>query len=597
MKYNAFVEEHAYYREKTLKTMKFLMTLLEAIAVLLGAGSPEELDSADVERFSWMSSHPLDLNSASRRELAESGLFSDFQIVSLLDYISVSGAVLSRSELAYVDGFDAATAEALSFFVSFSGIPESGGKWRSESRVSADLADGYGANVHLSRGKSFELAFGGAGGWNARASAVGTTSGGTSGQGLKAVTLSAFSSLAGGRLRLYAGDFNLRFGQGLSVWNTMSVADPSSAPSLIRRPSGLKISRSLSGKYAGTGAGAELETGPLTFTAAMTVPNLKPVLVASVNSARRKTDVAGLHGLFNCSWWHRRFSLGLTVSVTGTPLPESGSWGCRADFSSDFRGCFGGFDLAAEVAGGYGMPLRAVVSAVSPKLAEHFRAGASLRCEASRHSAVLVSEYSSRSGHSASACLRFRHPVLSTAGQNDGPSVRGGDNLRADVRYGFARGERFSASLRMRGTWKTGFPESSVYHFRGDVSAGYGGIWKSSASAAFSRSSKWGMAVFVEESCAVSGRVSAFLRAGIFSVDDWAGRIYVYEHDIYGRFNVPALYGRGVWVSFFSSWKFSRAGKVSLRTSWRGHPFMPPPSRRQDKVEARLMLELYLPPR
>lgn len=577
--------------------MKLLMTLLEAIAIVLGAGSPEELDSADVERFSWMNAHPLDMNSASRRELAESGLFSDFQIVSLLDYISVSGAVLSRSELAYVDGFDAETAEALSFFVSFSEIPETGGKWLSESRVSAGLSDGYGANLYLSRGKSFELALGGAGGWNVRSSGGGTSSGGTSAQGLKAVTLSACSALARGRLRLYAGDFNLRFGQGLSAWNTMTVEDPSSASSLIRRPSGIKNSRSLSGKYASTGAGAEFEAGPLTFTAAVTVPNLKTVLLSSVNSARRKTDVAGLHGLFNCIWWHRSFSLGLTVSVTGTPLPGMRPWDCRADFSSDFRGCFGGFDLAAEVAGGYGVPLRAVVSAVSPKLAEHFRVGASLRCEASRHSAVLVSEYSSRKGHSASACLRFRHPVLPSAGQKNGSSVRGVDNLRADVRYGFARGERFSASLRMRGMWNMGLPESSVYHFRGDLSAGYGGIWKSSASAAFSRGSKWGMAVFVEESCAVTGKLSAFLRAGIFSVDDWNGRIYVYEHDVYGRFNVPALYGRGVWVSFFSSWKFSRAAKISLRTSWRSFVFMPPSARRPDKVEARLLLELYLPPR
>lgn len=580
--------------------MKLLMTLLEAIAIILGAASPEELDSADVERFSWMNAHPLDMNYASRRELAESGLFSDFQIVSLLDYISVSGAVLSRSELAYVDGFDAETAEALSFFVSFSGIPESGGKWRSESRVHAGLPDGYGANLYLSRGKSFELALGGAGGWNARSSggtSSGVSSAGTSGQGLKAVTLSACSSLARGRLRLYAGDFNLRFGQGLSAWNTMTVENPSSASTLIRRPSGLKISRSLSGKYASTGAGTEFEAGPLTFTAAVTVPNLKTVLLSAVNSVRRKTDVAGLHGLFNCSWWHSRFSLGLTASVTGTPLPGMRPWDCRADFSSDFRGCFGGFDLAAEVAGGYGVPLRAVVSAVSPKLAEHFRVGTSLRCEASRHSAVLVSEYSSRKGHSASACLRFRHPVLPSAGQKNGSSVRGGDNLRADVRYGFARGERFSASLRMRGTWNMGIPASSVYHFRGDLSAGYGGIWKSSVMAAFSRGSKCGMAVFVEESCAVSGKFSAFLRTGIFSVDDWNGRIYVYEHDVYGRFNVPALYGRGVWVSFFSSWKFSRAGKVSLRTSWRGHPFMPPSSRRPDKVEARVLLELYLPPR
>ena len=75
-------------------------------------------------------------------------------------------------------------------------------------------------------------------------------------------------------------------------------------------------------------------------------------------------------------------------------------------------------------------------------------------------------------------------------------------------------------------------------------------------------------------------------------MDNWAGRIYVYEHDLPGRFNVPAFYGRGVWGSFYLNWKFCRAGKLSARLAYFTYPFMPDDKRKPDKAEGRLMLTL-----
>ena len=80
--------------------------------------------------------------------------------------------------------------------------------------------------------------------------------------------------------------------------------------------------------------------------------------------------------------------------------------------------------------------------------------------------------------------------------------------------------------------------------------------------------------------------LSLYLRQGMFRVDDWEDRIYVYERDAPGCFNVPAFYGRGVWTSFVASWKFSRWGKVCFRASGTAYPFMK--EKKPGKAELRL---------
>lgn len=613
--------------------MSVIMTLMEAIILILGAASAEEIGEHEMERFVWLNAHPLNINSASRRELSESGLFSDFQVAALLDYISVTGSVLSRRELAVIDGFDEEIAEALAFFVSFGNAPERG-RWHYDGRIysggsgawsagpespgagSAEASGIYGADCRVSCGEKYEFGLAGAGAWSRKRTGTGVWQ--PVRNELSALSVSSSVALVENRLRLYAGDFNMRFGQGLTAWNTMALDDPSSVNSLIRRPTGIKTSRSLTGNYAHTGLGAALELGQFTFSAAATVTDVKKVLLGQLNSSRGKNDVAGLLGLLNCNWWHRRFSLGFTSVVTGMPSSghparESGAkigagtgdgtgavqhagsrWSCTADFSVDFRGCFGGFDLASDLAGGIGMPFRVIVSATSPQLADHFKAGASLRYSPSQHIALFVSEFSVRSGHSASLSLRLRHvaPKANEVVSGSGRKLPGTNDVRADARYRFRWGESSFAALRIRENIDINDLSASAFSCRSDVSVGYAGVWASAASVSFRHSGEWGMAAFVEESCRLTGTLSAYLRAGLFSVDNWAGRIYVYEHDIQGRFNVPAIYGRGVWGSLFVSWKFFRAGKLSARLAWWSYPFMLPAARKPDKLEARLMLAL-----
>ena len=63
-----------------------------------------------------------------------------------------------------------------------------------------------------------------------------------------------------------------------------------------------------------------------------------------------------------------------------------------------------------------------------------------------------------------------------------------------------------------------------------------------------------------------SGNFSAYLRASLFAIDHWDDRIYVYERDAPGTFNMRAYYGRGACASAVAGWKIKKQ-RVHLRAS------------------------------
>ena len=70
--------------------------------------------------------------------------------------------------------------------------------------------------------------------------------------------------------------------------------------------------------------------------------------------------------------------------------------------------------------------------------------------------------------------------------------------------------------------------------------------------------------------------------------DKWDDRIYVYERDAPGSFNVPAFYGRGLWTSLYCSCKVTKWGKLYCRTSYVSYPFME--KKKPGKAELKLMM-------
>lgn len=87
-------------------------------------------------------------------------------------------------------------------------------------------------------------------------------------------------------------------------------------------------------------------------------------------------------------------------------------------------------------------------------------------------------------------------------------------------------------------------------------------------------------------------RFNLWLRGTLFCIDNWADRIYVYERDAPGNFNVPAYYGRGWNASLTGSWKPSRRHALYLKLSYVEYPWTTDakPSKAEVKLQYRISL-------
>ena len=68
-------------------------------------------------------------------------------------------------------------------------------------------------------------------------------------------------------------------------------------------------------------------------------------------------------------------------------------------------------------------------------------------------------------------------------------------------------------------------------------------------------------------------KVALYVRGGLFRVDAWDDRIYVYERDAPGAFTVPARYGRGWNGSLYGAWQLSRHHSLWLRLETVQYPW------------------------
>ena len=98
-----------------------------------------------------------------------------------------------------------------------------------------------------------------------------------------------------------------------------------------------------------------------------------------------------------------------------------------------------------------------------------------------------------------------------------------------------------------------------------------------------------GFVSYLEEGRKTSS-MSIYLRQGIFLVDDWEDRIYVYERDAPGSFNVPAMYGRGWFASAVASMRLSYSIRLYARASYTGYHFMTYEKRKPGKAELKFQV-------
>ena len=106
--------------------MKLCLILLQLVLggdftaqmlALTGAADVEELSEETLERFAALNARPVPINASGRSRLLACGLFSAYQVASLLDYRERTGEVQSLMELSLVDGFNEDFVRALAPFI------------------------------------------------------------------------------------------------------------------------------------------------------------------------------------------------------------------------------------------------------------------------------------------------------------------------------------------------------------------------------------------------------------------------------------------------------------------------------------------------
>lgn len=501
----------------------------ETFRALDGLADVESLDASQAEQYGHYLAHPLRINVLSRSRLLACGLFSRYQVATLLDWRENEGDILSASELARIDGFGQAQAALLAPFLSFSssrlpGQPVQKPSLRGELTLRGAWRSGDGSGggrLSLSREDRWEAGLAGRTVYGERLSWP------PSGR-------SSFVALYRRRWRLVLGDYQVRFGQGLALWSGFSLSGVASPAAAIRRPSGLSVSRS----YAGSGyrgLAADFEAGRWTFTLFGT----------------REGPVGG-----NVAWFGRFGQL----SATAFRRPDGSG---RA--AVDARFCWDGTDYFAEVAKDLPSGKTAAVGGLIlpvgdggrlALMARHFPEGYVSRDAGAVRSGSKVSD-------ETGAAVAFS-TLLLTASLDAAwhPSKRQGQVKLLSAGVLWQRGP-WTWKYRLGGRYRMAEPRLRV-----DVCSDWlwqRGGWLLTGRTEASHSRKTGLLAYAEAGWKGT-RGQAWLRATAFRIDDWEDRIYAYERNAPGYFSVPSYYGRG-WEGAVYAGRKGRKWSIWLQAS------------------------------
>lgn len=540
-------------------------SVIKAICNLTGM-TMEEMDPLEAEKLEDISSSPLHINSMSVSELKETGIFTHYQAVSLKDYILRHGAVMSVAELAMVDGFGEGFARRLSPFISFDNESCLANPYLASEEFHTDIAlrsgirlrekqetpeVNYGMRCKMSSNKRFE------GGLAVNRS--------YSSESMKPDALSGNlvwhpDCLDG---QIVIGDFNARFGQGLALWNGMSIGGTLSPDTFLRRTSGISPSSSFTGNYSFHGI-----AGDVTF---------RRLAISSMLSACRKDNAVVVTPGFNLTWLGKQGQIALThyADISGM-MQDIGIPDMKS--SIDFACCLSGIDAFGELAYDWVFNTVAFIVGTTFPAGERFRAAYMLRYYPSRYSSSKSS--AARSGtkcsneYGASMSVAFKqngnvsvdgklgidasyYPISKVLGNK---SVQ----IKFDTSWEFKPMDTFSCSLRLTERIRSwGNPFRSELRIDLDYTPGeYLLSMRLDALMCVKPS-----ALAYIEGGYLAKKLRLYLRQGFFHVDNWDDRIYSYERDLPGSFSVPAYYGRGLWTALNMSWHIADWIKLYIRAA------------------------------
>ena len=520
----------------------------EAILKVCGVTDIESLDAERVEYLSDLIRHPVRINSAGKSQLEATGLFTPYQIASLTDYISRHGGVFSSVELSEVDGFGREVIETIYPFLDFDGAHTGTAGRIYRFRGEANVRGGYKSRTDRSETKSM--------------------------YGLKSrfsfsdrIVLSFSSTepydstrhwptLYSGNIlwnhscgKVIVGDFNARFGQGLCMWNTASFSSLTSPSYFMRRPSGLSVTNSFTGSSAFTGLASDFVFNKWKVSAFISLPGIKKV--ASM------PDDLMLAPAFNVSRFGKSGHISLTHSMTFSDV-LSQSYRIPTMISSfDASLCICGVNVFCETAYDWVEVRASCLAGCEFRPSENMTMAAQARYLplSDEHALACAGEYSGRKHVMTFSAEGKYHPEGKSKGNTESYQLKGQFDWKwlplTCVEVKIKLSERFR-------TWGVKY----LTKFRTDVRY-ISPKWNATLRLDAVEGVKFACSGYMEAGYTGTS-LSAYARLGCYMVDNWDDRIYVYERDAPGNFNVPALYGRGFWTSMYLSWKFAGWGRLYL---------------------------------
>ncbi|MCM1501152.1 MAG: hypothetical protein NC115_00565 [Bacteroidales bacterium] len=588
---------------------------LAAIMCLMGADSPEDIEQNTLDQIGAFAGHPLRINSASQSRLASSGLFTQYQVVSIIDYRARNGDILSFPELAALDGFNAEVAAALEYFVSLDSNAPAGKSsvYKGDARNSLTLRT-YGKYSDYISGKGEGQGFDYVYGFKYRLTLddrveFGIAANRPYNAGDAIPGAGTFFLACYGRRNLgkiVVGDYNLRYGQGLAMWSGFNMGGVSYPQSFFRRPSGISPYLSFSGTGGYRGLAADFGIGSFTVSASLGASGLKEIM-----RGEKDTGIS-LAPAVNVGWTGRSVQASFTVSgetaavcggaAVNRTSEENGEAFAAAAASADFRWCVKGVDIFGEVAMDIIEMSASAVAGTAFKAGEHVEAALSGRYSRNEYGLSSGGKFyagervplagktgfgSAQQRHTGTFCAdAVYYPYPRYGGQDSDWQVKVllDYSLRIDSFWSLSA--RLSERLRSEG-------EKNRTEIRCDMKWS-DGRWMTLLRLNALHCEDIGLLSYLEGG--YSGKVfTAYFRAGIFRIDSWKDRIYVYERDAPGNFSIPAYYGRGCSASAVIGIKATRRCRLYMRTSTVQYPWSQPSGKdREGKTEVRLQLVLNL---
>ena len=511
--------------------------LVRCALVISSASGEEELDEEFLERLEKLEQRPLNLNTATVRQLEASCLMTHYQAVSLRDYIARCGSVRSYEELALVDGFNETLAQCLKRFTTLGLEADSAGGPQDRLSGKIQLKAGVRGDGKYSDSQRLSLD------WGSRGSLFWTRSKSFSAKSepFPGTISLRYSPRRVSGLKVIAGHYSARYALGLNSWSGMRISSLSAVSSLFPSSSGLSETSSSAASLCGVAL--EWERGPLAIGASCSPLSKDFTLHAEVLS--------------------RRSTLGLTITDKGSSL--------------DWRICLKSFSILGEASFLYPSLLGSDAQLYKGGGAGSFNAAVSLLWVPSYGKNFA---FQARYIHPDSKLQTFKYSGVSAIFQSN--MVQAGLECNYDQALGSLNAEALgglnlegeSSELKLRARLKhksSEAPSRPYLNLRAEGALKPGAFELRSRLEGVLKKGLGGLG-YIEGSWK-GDKAAVYLRLGAFCIDSWDDRIYVYERNAPPSFSVVAYYLRGWNSSVYAVYDFNWHHKLYFRLETRQYPW------------------------